>query len=373
MLGNTRMTSGTGQATVDHHARYDAGQMTTWLQAVFQKMCVPAQHAAMTTDTLVDSDLMGIDSHGLARVAVHPSYARGLREGTVDPVAEPTLVHESAATAVIDGRGGLGPVAATRAMELAMDKARQTGAGFVAVTNGRHYGAAAHYSRMALERGMIGISMTIGGLGVVPTYGRGRRIGINPISVAAPAENEPPFILDMATSVVAAGKLELAKMAGKQVPLGWIVDEAGKPTTDPDDFTRGGALLPLGGLPETASYKGYGLSVMIDIFCGVLSGLGFSAGLRTCGVEATPHFQGALLIEGFRPLGGFKAMMDDLLRTLKETEPAEKAERVYVHGEKEFEARRDRERNGIPYHPQVVGSLDQLGEEVGIPLPPSLG
>ena len=351
------------------YARYDAGRMTAWMNAVFEKLGVPPRDAAVVTDTLIDSDLMGIDSHGLARVAVHPSYVRGIREGTVDPRAEPRVVHEAAATGVMDGAGGLGPVAATRAMELAIDKARQTGAGFVAVTNSRHYGAAAHYSRMALEHGMIGISMTIGGLGVVPTYGRGRRLGINPMSVAAPAGDEPPFILDIATSVVAAGKLELAKMAGKQVPLGWIVDADGKPTTDPDDYWRGGAILPLGGAAETGGYKGYGLSVMIDIFCGVLSGLGFSAGLRTSGAGPTPHFQGALLVEGFRPLGGFRSMMDDLLRTLKETEVAEGAERVYVHGEKEFEARRDRERNGIPYHPQVIASLEQLGREVELPLP----
>ena len=351
------------------YVRYDAGQISAWMTSVFEKLGVPPDDAAVTTETLVHSDLMGIDSHGLARVAVHPSYARGLREGTVDPKAVPEVVHQAASTAVMDGHGGLGPVAATRAMELAIDKARETGAGFVAVTNSRHYGAASHYSTMALEHGMIGISMTIGGLGVVPTYGRGRRIGINPLSVAAPTEDEAPFILDIATSVVAAGKLELAKMAGKRVPLGWLVDADGRPTTDPDDFWRGGALLPLGGLPETGSHKGYGLSVMIDIFCGVLSGLGFSAGLKTAGQDATPHFQGALLVEGFRPLGGFRAMMDDLIRTLTETEPAEGAERVLVHGQKEFEARRDRERNGIPYHRQVVDTLEQLAREVEIPLP----
>ncbi len=355
------------------YARYDAGRLATWMNAVWDGLGVPPNDAAIVTDTLIDSDLMGIDSHGLARVAVHPSYVRGIREGTLDPAAAPRVVHEAAATGVVDGGGGLGPVAATRAMELAIDKARQTGAGFVAVTNSRHYGAAAHYSRMALEHGMIGISMTMGGLGVVATHGRGRRLGINPMSVAAPAENEPPFILDIATSVVAAGKLELARMAGKQVPLGWIVDAAGEPTTDPDDYWRGGAILPLGGAADTGGYKGYGLSVMIDIFTGILSGLGFSAALRTSGAGPTPHFQGALLVEGFRPLGGFKAMMDVLLRTLKETEVAEGSERVFVHGEKEFEARRDRERNGIPYHPQVIETLNQLGTEVGLPLPPPLG
>ena len=351
------------------HARYDAAEITAWMNAVFEKLGVPPDDAAATTAALVSSDLMGIDSHGLARVAIHPDYACGLREGTVDPTAKPTVVHEAPSTAVLDGKGGLGPVAATRGMELAIAKARETGAGFVSITNSRHYGAAAHYSTLALEHGMIGISMTIGGLGVVPTYGRGRRIGINPMSVAAPAGDEPPFILDIATSVVAAGKLELAKMAGRQVPAGWIVDAEGKPTTDPDDFWRGGAILPLGGLPETGSYKGYGLSVMIDILCGVLSGLGFSAGLRTSGGDDTPHFQGALRVDGFGPLDRFKTMMDEMLRTLKATEPAEGAERVYVHGEKEAIARRDRERNGIPYHSQVVGTLEQLARDVDIPLP----
>jgi LDH2 family malate/lactate/ureidoglycolate dehydrogenase len=311
---------------------------------------------------------MGIDSHGLNRFSTN-SYAGGVRSGAIDPKAAPSTVHEAAATAVVDGNGGLGPVAATRAMELAIDKTRKTGAGFVSVTNSRHYGASSHYSTMALEHGMIGISMTIGGLGVVATYGRGRRIGINPMSVAAPSGREHPWILDIATSVVAAGKLELAKMAGKSVPVGWIVDAEGKSTTDPNDFWRGGAILPLGGEAETGGYKGYGLSVMIDIFCGVLSGLGFSATMREKSPGATAHFQGALLVDGFRDLAGFQEMMDDMIRTLRATEPAEGAERVFVHGEREFEATRDREQNGIPYHREVVAKLEQLSSEVGIPMP----
>ena len=249
-------------------------------------------------------------------------------------------------------------VAATVAMELAIQKAKQTGAGFVAVRNSSHYGASSHYSTMALSHGMIGFSMTIGGLGVVATGGRGRRIGINPMSVAAPAKSRPPFILDVATSVVAAGKLELAKMKGQQVPLGWIVDAAGKPTTDPADFSKGGAILPLGGGPETGGYKGYGLSVMIDILCGVLSGSTFVGELRgPGGPGTTPHFQGALSIEGFGSLDPFTATMDRMIDFLKATEPAEGSSGVMVQGEREYTIEQERLKTGIPYHREIVGRI----------------
>jgi LDH2 family malate/lactate/ureidoglycolate dehydrogenase len=355
------------------YARYSGVDLRSFLVGAFEHYGVPRQDAVVTAEALVHADEMGIDSHGVARVAIHPAYAPGLRDGQVDPTAVPELVREAASTGVLDGRNGLGPVAATRATELAIDKARQTGAGFISITNSRHYGAAAHYAMLALDHGMIGVSMTIGGLGVVPTYGRGRRLGINPLSVAAPAAREHPFVLDIATSVVAGGKLELARMSGQRVPLGWIVDREGRPTTDPTRFWDGGALLPLGGAPETGSYKGYGLSVMIDIFCGVLSGAGFSAILRSGGGNATPHFVGAFNISGFRPLDEFTAMMDDMIRTLRETEPAEGAERVLVHGQKEFEALTDRRAHGIPLHPEIVGHLRRLAEETGVPLPVAVG
>jgi LDH2 family malate/lactate/ureidoglycolate dehydrogenase len=350
-------------------ARYRGEELRGFLVAAFERYGVPREDAVVTAEALVHADEMGIDSHGVARVAIHPAYAPGLRDGQVDPRAVPTLVHEAPSTGVMDGQGGLGPVAATRATALAIEKARATGAGFISITNSRHYGAAAHYAMLALEHGMIGISMTIGGLGVVPTYGRGRRLGINPLSVAAPADREHPFVLDIATSVVAGGKLELARMHGRQVPLGWLVDREGRPTTDPMRYWEGGALLPLGGAPETGSYKGYGLSVMIDILCGVLSGCGFSAVMKTGGSGATAHFVGALNIAGFRPLDEFTAMMDQMIRTLRETEPAEGAERVLVHGEKEFEALQDRRTNGIPLHPEIVGHLAKLASESGVPLP----
>lgn len=351
------------------YSRFDATQIKDWTRAVFEKLGASPRDAAMTTEALIHADLMGIDSHGLNRVTV-PSYAGGLKSGEINAKSDPKVVHESASTAVIDGDNGLGPVASTIAMELAIEKARKTGAGFVSIRNSNHYGASSHYSTMALPHGMIGFSMTIGGLGVVATGGRGRRIGINPMSVAAPTGKGAPFILDVATSVVAAGKLELARMKGQQVPLGWIVDAAGRPTTDPNDFWKGGAILPLGGGPETGGYKGYGLSVMIDILAGVLSGAGFCGELRERGGPGTtPHFQGALSIDGFGSPENFVAIMDRMVAYLKATEPAEGSSGVLVHGEREFNAEQERLKRGIPYHREVVGRLTELAQQVGVPLP----
>jgi LDH2 family malate/lactate/ureidoglycolate dehydrogenase len=351
------------------YSRFDATQIKQWTSAVFEKLGAPPKDAAMTTEALIHADLMGIDSHGLNRVTV-ASYAGGLKSGAVNARAVPEVVHEAASTAVIDGQNGLGPVAATVAMDLAIAKAKETGAGFVSVRGSNHYGASSHYAMMALPHNMIGFSMTIGGLGVVATGGRGRRIGINPMSVAAPAGEAAPFILDIATSVVAAGKLELARMKEQPVPIGWIVDATGAPTTDPNDFWKGGAILPLGGAPETGGYKGYGLSVMIDILAGVLSGAGFCGELRSSGqAGSTPHFQGALAIDGFGSVDKFKGIMDRMIGYLKATEPAEGSFGVLVHGEREVNAERERLQKGIPYHREVVGRLTELAQDVGVPLP----
>ncbi|MGE3269288.1 MAG: Ldh family oxidoreductase [Chloroflexota bacterium] len=350
------------------YSRFDATEIKTWTSSVFEKLGVPSDDAQMTTGALIHADLMGIDSHGLNRVTV-ASYAGGLKSGAINAKAVPEIVHEAAATAVIDGQNGLGPVASTVAMDLAIAKAKDTGAGFVSIRGSNHYGASSHYSTMALPHNMIGFSMTVGGLGVVATGGRGRRVGINPMSVAAPAGDAMPFILDIATSVVAAGKLELARMKEQQIPTGWIVDAKGNDTNDPNEWWNGGAILPLGGGPSTGGYKGYGLSVMIDVLAGVLSGGGFIGELRDGRSGGTCHFQGALAIEHFGSVENFKAIMDRLVAYLKATEPAEGSMGVLVHGEREITIEQQRTRDGIPYHKEVVGRLTELASDVGVPLP----
>ena len=355
------------------YSRFDATEIKKWTSDVFERLGAPADDAKMTTDALIHADLMGIDSHGLNR-STNQNYFGGLKSGAINAKASPEIVHEAAATAVIDGQNGLGPVASTVAMDLAIAKARVTGAGFVSIRGSNHYGAASHYSMMALPHDMIGFSMTVGGLGVVATGGKGRRIGINPMSVAAPANTSDPFILDIATSVVAAGKLELARMKESPVPEGWIVDKDGASTTDPNEFWKGGAILPLGGMLSTGGYKGYGLSVMIDILAGVLSGGGFAGELReSMSSGGTCHFQGALDIKAFSPVADFKTIMERMIAYLKATEPSDGSTGVLIHGEKEVKAERERSQHGIPYHRDVVGRLEEFSKELGIPLPTPVG
>ena len=224
---------------------------------------------------------------------------------------------------MLDGGGGLGLVVGTRAMRLAIEKARAVGVGLVAVRNSRHYGAAGVYARMALAHDLIGFSVTNSDKLVVPTYGRESRIGTNPIGVAVPAGAAPPFLLDMATSAVPLGKIMLARRNGLTLPVGWAADEEGVPTTDPEVAFRALRLLPLGGTPEQGSHKGYGLGVVVDILAGVLSGAGVAVGQGLGGQVG--HFFAALRVDLLRPIEEFKAGMDEYLNALRETPPAHRS------------------------------------------------
>lgn len=351
------------------YPRFAAEDLRRFTAQVLMRLEVPEEDAALAAEALVHSDLLGIDTHGVAHLPDHKSYVVGLRDGSVNPRPRLRVLRETATTAVLDGDGGMGVVVAPRAMALAMEKAAAVGCGFVAIRNGRHFGAAAHYSLMAAARDMIGIAMTNGrGFQMAPTFGREPRLATNPISVAAPTREGPPFMMDIATTVVAGGKLEQAVREGRSVPEGWILDKHGRPTTNPHDFFDGGTILPLGGRAETGGYKGYALAVMVDVFSGVLSGVGSSAMLsgRTQGI-----FLGAWQVEAFMPAEEFKAMLSEALRLLRETPPAEGYQRVYTPGEREWLTFQERSRLGIPLHPAVVERLRAVGEELGVPLPPA--
>ena len=357
-----------GKVVSDILTRVEHSRLRQFTRDAFQKLGVPAADATIAAEVLVHSDLLGIDSHGVARLAGHPGYVLGLERGFVKPVAQPFIVKETESTALVDGDNGLGGFVSTRATEIAIAKAAKTGVGVVTVTNSHHFGIACHYSMLALPHDMIGISMTNAAPQVAPTYGKASMLGTNPLSIAVPAGKERPFILDMATSVGAAGKAELALRAGKSLPYGWLVDSGGWPTTDPRALGEGGSLLPLGSFPELASHKGYGLAVAVDVLCGVLSGVGFSNNLDPVRGE-TGHFFIALQVEAFRPLGPFLTMMEAMLRTLKSAEPAPGAERVFIHGEKELDAEIDRLAHGVPLHPDVVMSLTELADRLGVTSP----
>jgi LDH2 family malate/lactate/ureidoglycolate dehydrogenase len=286
------------------------------------------------------------------------------------PAAEPKIVRDETTTAVVDGQQAFGHYTSTLAMELAIAKARVHGVGFVTCRNSNHYGAAANYSMMALAQDMVGISLTNSGPAVVPTYGRRAMLGTNPISMAAPAGGECPFVLDMATSTVAIGKLSVALRWGKPIPPGWALDREGQPTTDPTVAYQTRHLTPLGATRELGGHKGYGLAVMVDILAGVLAGATFVDARRR---DPDPvradigHFFGAIDIARFRDLDAFKVDMDDLLRALKQSPKAEGQDRIYVAGEPEWESEQRRRRDGIPLAPLLVSQLREVSAETGAP------
>ncbi len=349
-------------------------QLKDFCEHVFVKLGVPVKDAVTTVEVLVLADLRGIESHGVARL---PRYVNGIRAGYIKPLDQSRIVKETKVTAVIDGEQSLGQVVSKKGMELAIRKAKETSVGIVTVRNSNHYGIAGYYTLMALEHDLIGMSMTNAAPLVVPTFGRNAVLGTNPISVAAPATEEKPFVLDMATSVVPRGKLEVLDRKGLPMPPGWAVDETGRGSIDPkrvlDAMAKrlGGGILPLGGEGEEHSgHKGYGLALMVDVFSGVLSGA--ATGLRVNADERKPdvgHFFMALDPGAFRPLDEFKQSMDRLARELKDSPRAQGQARIYVHGEKSF-ARMERfRREGVPLDSKIAEALKKIGSELGVKWP----
>jgi L-2-hydroxycarboxylate dehydrogenase (NAD+) len=344
-----------------------ASALKTFVVSVFDRWGTPPAIADLTADLMVRTDLRGVDSHG---VGMLPTYQRWYRRGWIVPAAEPKVARDEGTTAVVDGQQAFGHYTATLAMELAIAKARVHGVGFVTCRNWNHYGAAANYSMMALASDMIGLSLTNSGPAVVPTYGRQPMLGTNPISLAAPANREYPFVLDMATSTVAIGKLSVALRWGKPIPPGWALDSEGQPTTDPTVAYQARHLTPLGATRELGGHKGYGLAVMVDVLAGVLAGATFADLRRRDPDPARPdigHFFGAIDITRFRDLTAFKADMDCLLRALKDSPRAEGQDRIYVAGEPEWECERRRRQDGIPLAPGLVSHLHEVSDEVGVP------
>lgn len=344
----------------------DPGKLTQFSAKVLQKVGVPEEDAERTARMLVAADLRGIDSHGVSHLG--PLYIKRIKEGFINPKPQIRMVSHAQATAVVDGDRGLGFVVGYHAMTEALQRAGQTGAGFVSVRNSTHCGAASTYAMMALPKNMIGIAMTTGGRGMAVPGSVGRGAGINVISVAVPTQGNAPFVLDMATTVVAGSKFEIALRSGQTtIPEGWAVDKTGKPLTDPKKYAEEGALLPLGGLPETGAFKGFGLSVMVDILCSILAGSVSISELLTQPNTAlrANHFFGALKIDGFMPADDFARAMAGMVKVYHALPKAPGVERIYLAGEVEHEIENQR-RHGIPLDPQVIASLQELAVELGV-------
>ncbi len=355
--------------TVNHEA------LQAFVTNVYEKLGVPNADAQTAAEIAVAADLRGVDSHGVVMLPRKVDY---MKRGLIEPRPRIQIDRESPATALLDGGNGLGSVVSRQAMELCIEKARKVGAGFVAVHDSNHYGIAGYYAMMALEHGMIGISMTNTTPIVVPTFGSKAMIGTNPISVAAPAGQERPFVLDMATSVVPSGKMAVYRNLGKKIPTGWAIDSEARSMSEPAEVTTmlysrtGGGLLPLGGEGEEfGGHKGYGLALMADIFSGILSGAAFGPYVYPSkdGKQApgnVGHFFGALDIDSFRPIADFKRTMDEIIGALKLAAKAPGQDRIYIHGEKEFEMEEERRRKGIPLHDQVIASMRSLADDLQI-------
>ncbi len=329
-----------------------------------------ARHIAdHTAELIVQTDLRGVDSHGIGML---PKYVEWIQAGFVLPSAEPLVVRDEQATALVDGQRGLGHWTATKAMGLAIEKAKTFGAGFVAVRNSNHFGACACYSMMALPHQLVGVAMTNSFIpAMVPTFGRTAMLSTNPLSVAVPAGAEAPFVLDMATTTVAIGKLTIASRWRQPIPEGWALDDQGHPTRDPDVALKSRLLTPLGGTRELGSHKGYGLGVMVDILSGVLPGAVYGdLFLRSDMTERqhtnVGHFFGAIDVARFRPLEEFMAAMDEMLRALKTAPPAEGEARVWVAGEPETECEKRRRVEGIPLVPTLVRQVNELARTRGV-------
>ncbi len=326
---------------------------------------IPDAHARMAVDVLIASDLRGIESHGFARFA--DFYVRRARDGLLNRNPEVRVLRDTVSSATIDGDGGLGFVAGTMAMQLAIEKAQASGVGMVSVRNSTHYGPAGPYALMALSQNMLGISLTTGGVGVVPPGGARRVYGLNAISFAAPSRPpEPPFCLDMAASVVAAGKLEIARRRGKEIPKGWTIDGDGNDALDPDTYYESegmGGILPLGSDMLTGAWKGFGLAIMVDILTGVLSGGHTSAEIPR---RAANHFFGAIRIDAYTSVESFYEQMDSMKQTLRAAPRLPGFGPLTFAGEPEAAFEADCRAHGIPYHPSIIEGLKTLCSEIGV-------
>lgn len=338
-------------------------------------MGCPEADAETATSVLLSADLRGVDSHGIARLS---GYVRLWEAGRVNATPVVKVIYETPSTAVVDGDSGLGLVVAPFAMQVAIDKARQVGTGWVSVQNSNHYGIAGWHAMMALQHDMIGISMTNASALVAPTFSSERLLGTNPIAVAIPAGTEPPFVADMATTTAANGKLEILQRKNQPAPLGWIQDANGEATTDAHALKTGGALLPLGGDREHGSHKGYALGAIVDIFSGVLSGASFGPWVPPFPAyvpmpsympgKGIGHFFGAMRIDAFRPAEDFKSNMDEWIRRFKSAQPAAGEEKVLVPGDPERELETERRQQGITLLQPVVDDLQTLAQKFSIPL-----
>ncbi len=355
-------------------AMIPAAQLRAQILAILRAWGMPEELAQTTAEVMTETDLMGVDSHGISMLV---SYERMRAAGQVKLDARPRVVRDGGVTALVDGGAGLGHPVAAMAMRLAMEKARAHGVGVVGVFNSHHFGAAGWYARLAAAEGLVGLVMSSArSLMLVPTGGALPMLGTNPIAFAAPARRNRPFVLDMATTTVAANKVKVHELNAKPVPAGWVVDGAGRPVTDPAAameqlFRRpDGGLTPLGGDAVTGGHKGYGLAMMAQILGATLTGGSFSPlrearKARADEPDNIGHFMLALDPAAFRPPGAFEDDLDEAVDALHAMPPADPARPVLVAGEPEEMERERRLAQGIPMPQTLLRQVREIAGRAG--------
>jgi L-2-hydroxycarboxylate dehydrogenase (NAD+) len=337
--------------------------------AALRALDVTPSDAADVADVLVAADIRGVESHGIARLDTF--YCRRIEGGVVNARPQYRVICNRTTQFALDAGNGLGHPAGKHAMAAVIGKARDAGLAFGTVTNSNHYGIAAYYAMMALEHDLIGLSMTNSTHLAVPTFGRQKTQGTNPIAVAIPARDHPPFVLDMATTGVTFGRLEVSDRKGKPLKPGWAVGPNGNETLDPALAMTKGALLPLGGIgTDNGGHKGYGLGALVEILCGVLAGgpFGTALGLDERGMHGgnVGHFFAAFRVDALRDLDAFRADLDRELQAFEASAPVPGAERVMTAGEPERLNTERFRREGVPIDPKVWETIDALAQRLGI-------
>jgi L-2-hydroxycarboxylate dehydrogenase (NAD+) len=357
------------------HKTFFYQQLYIFTNNIFLKIGCNNADAETATKALLSADLRGIDSHGIARLI---GYVRLWEAKRVNANAVCKIVHETPSTAVVDGDAGLGLVVAPYAMQVAIDKAKNVGTGWVSVKNSNHFGIAGYHAMMALPHDMIGIAMTNASALVAPTFSIEKLLGTNPIAVAIPAGNEPAFVADFATTTAANGKLEILQRKNLDTPSGWVQTKEGSPTNNANALKEGGALLPLGGDVEHGSHKGYGLGAIVDIFSAILSGANYGPWVppfpayipmpENMPGEGIGHFFGAMRIDAFRKAEEFKQHMDNWITRFRNAKTVEGQPNVIIPGTPEREMESVRMKEGVPLLDVIVKDLVELGERFGVAL-----
>ena len=356
--------------------RVPVAKLVDFMIAALLKMGVPTEDAGMIADVLITADLWGVRSHGVAHLKM---YHERMKAGLQLPVTRWNVVKETPTTAVIDGGNGMGMVVGTHAMQLAIQKAHKFGLGAVAVRNSSHYGVAGYYPLLAVKAGMVGLSVTNAHPSIAPTFGTEPMLGTNPIAVAAPTDEDFPYMYDAATAVVPRGKIEVAARANKPIPEGWVISKDGSAATDTSqmiaEMNQGDvALLPLGGMGELmGGHKGYGLATMVEIFSAAFQNGAYLSMLHDTDHAGNPqflrigHFFLAINVEHFIPLDEFKHITGNMMRELRAARKGADASRIYTAGEKEYWNTQRVQREGVEIAPGVQKNLNTLAKELGLP------